>query len=155
MNGTWYPPERAGRLLNWAEKNSRIKGRPHSQEYSHKHIMHSVWLDNYLQCQDHGACPAELLEFSAAASVVTGLWLFLLPPQCPRGFVNYQLVQKCRLGQADLTGRAEIPFRLSHMPVSELPRAYENRDLALSVSEERLHQISQNDRLPNHRKTIS
>ena len=73
-----------------------MKGKPGSQEESRHHIMRSVWLENCLWCVDHWTYPAELLEFSGAATVVTGLWLFLLPPEV-----------LSRAG--DLTGKAEIP----------------------------------------------
>lgn len=89
-------------------RKNRMKGKPGSQEYSHHHIMCSVWLENCLQCQQLWSCPAEFLEFNAAASVVTGHWLFLLPPQCSRAFVNYHLVQKCCLGQTK-SGSTAIP----------------------------------------------
>lgn len=122
-----------------------MKGRPSSQEYSHHHIMCSVWLENCLQRQQLWTCPAEFLEFNAAASVVTGHWLFLLPPQCSRGFVNYHLVQKCCLGQTKSDWYNSDPkLRLSHTPASGLLRACENTDLAVSPSEDfpRCHKVS-------------
>ena len=56
----------------------------------------------------------------------------------------------------NLTNRAKIlSSDLVIITMFELPRAYENMELALLVLAGRLYQALQAVRLPNHRKTIS
>jgi hypothetical protein len=112
-----------------------------------------VWLENCPLWQDHWICSAELLEFNTDAPVVTGAWLFLLPPQCSKGFVDS--VQKPRLGEGTVTGKPRSQLKLSHMPVFQLPRVCEHTPDPFSLEGKPLLLASQGIRVPSHRKSIS